>query len=105
VRAFAAPTQSSAGGGPGLSEMLEDDRVPGPQEAVLNAVETELIQKLVDQLDDREATILRLRYGLGEEEPMTLKNIGAKIGLTRERVRQIEGEALQKLQGALSDDS
>jgi RNA polymerase primary sigma factor len=85
--------------------MLEDDRVPGPQEAVFNAVEAELIQKLVDQLDDREATILRLRYGLGEEEPMTLKNIGAKIGLTRERVRQIEGEALQKLQSALSDDS
>ena len=50
-------------------------------------------------IDEREATILRLRYGLGEEgsEPMTLKEIGKVVGLTRERVRQIEREALRRL--------
>ncbi|MBN2561725.1 MAG: sigma-70 family RNA polymerase sigma factor [Phycisphaerae bacterium] len=102
VRAFSAPTQSTGGDtGQGLSEILEDDRAPTPQQAVFSAAESELIQRLVNQLDDREATILRLRYGLGDDEPMTLKNIGVKIGLTRERVRQIEAEALRKLEGAL----
>ncbi len=105
VRAFAAPTQSSPEGtGQALSEILEDEKSLPPDAAVLNASEAELIQRLVDELDDREATILKLRYGLGEDEPMTLKNIGAKIGLTRERVRQIEGEALRKLETALSPD-
>lgn len=105
VRAFAAPTQSSPEGtGQALSEILEDEKSLPPDAAVLNASEAELIQRLVDELDDREATILKLRYGLGKDEPMTLKNIGAKIGLTRERVRQIEGEALRKLETALSPD-
>lgn len=104
VRAFSAPTQSAGDGtGPGLSEILQDEKSPAPHEAVFNAAESETIQRLVDQLDDREATILRLRYGLGDEEPMTLKNIGAKIGLTRERVRQLEGEALRKLETALPE--
>jgi len=104
VRAFSAPTQSGSGeSGQGLSEILEDKKAPTPEEAVFNAAETELIQKLVGQLNDREATILKLRYGLDDEEPMTLKNIGAKIGLTRERVRQIEIEALKKLEDALSE--
>ena len=104
VRAFSAPTQSASDeGGLGLSEMLADHKAPTPEEAVFNQAESEMIQKLLDALDDREATILRLRYGLTEEEPMTLKDIGARIGLTRERVRQLEGEALAKLEKTLSE--
>ena len=61
------------------------------------------LEELLDVLDDREATILRLRYGLGSPggEPMALKEIGKVIGLTRERVRQLEQEALRKLYGIM----
>jgi RNA polymerase primary sigma factor len=51
----------------------------------------------LQELDDRAAKIIRLRFGLGGGEPMTLKEIGAELGLTRERVRQIESETLASL--------
>jgi RNA polymerase primary sigma factor len=103
VRAFSAPTQSeSSESGLLLSDLLADEKAVPPDQAMFSETESQTIQKLLAELDDREAAILRLRYGLGEEEPMTLKAIGAKIGLTRERVRQIEGEALRKLHHILS---
>ena len=52
---------------------------------------------LLNRLEPREACVLRLRYGLGTDQPLTLKEIGEKLGLTRERVRQIERQALATL--------
>lgn len=80
-------------------DSVEDDRSPTPDEQILNNDLLGRMEHLLTVLDDREATILRLRYGLGEDhpEPMTLKEIGKIVGLTRERVRQIERATLKKL--------
>jgi RNA polymerase primary sigma factor len=63
-----------------------------------------MIHDLLGHLDDRETKILRMRYGLDNGEPMTLKEIGEKLNLTRERVRQIENEALRKLSKILTEE-
>ena len=61
-----------------------------------NSVVPEHVLELLEKMDKREATVLRMRFGLDDEEPKTLKEIGECLGLTRERVRQIEREALSK---------
>ncbi|KPK76150.1 MAG: RNA polymerase subunit sigma [Phycisphaerae bacterium SM23_30] len=105
VKAFTAPSQmASADDAPSLQEMLEDDRTPRPDEAVFNTDELQTIKRLLDEIDEREAEVLRLRFGLDQGEPLTLKEIGKLVGLTRERVRQIEKEALAKLNQILTAD-
>ena len=56
----------------------------------------------LDELEDREATVIRMRFGLDPFPPMTLREVGENLGLTRERVRQLENQALQKLMHGLS---
>lgn len=87
-------------------DTVEDGGTQTPDEQLLNADLIAKLGELLDVIDEREATILRLRYGLGsgDGETMTLKEIGKVVGLTRERVRQIEQEALKKLYGVMSDD-
>jgi RNA polymerase sigma factor (sigma-70 family) len=106
VRASQRPAQDDSGreDAPSITEMLCDDRTPLPEDQVLEADDMKTIRQLLDVIDEREATILRLRYGLDGQEPMTLKEIGKMIGLTRERVRQIEIEALDKLNNRLTSD-
>ncbi|QDU71318.1 sigma-70 family RNA polymerase sigma factor [Mucisphaera calidilacus] len=107
VRASQRPQRGGSGEddqAPTLSEMLADDKVMAPDEQATVEDDLKTIRQLLDAIDDREAKILRLRYGLDGTEPMTLKDIGVEIGLTRERVRQIEIEALRKLQRRLESD-
>jgi RNA polymerase primary sigma factor len=102
VKAFHSPTQSgSADGELTINEMVPDMHNPGPEDSVMGSDEITLLLKLLTEIDDRAARILRLRYGLHGDDPMTLKEIGEEIGLTRERVRQIEHEALRKLRDAM----
>ena len=68
---------------------------------VRDADELRQLGELLHRIDEREAKILKLRYGLDGSDPMTLKEIGERIGLTRERVRQIEHEALRKLRDSM----
>jgi RNA polymerase primary sigma factor len=104
VKAFTAPTQSGgAEGSFALTEMLADHRQPSPEEVAFSHADSEVVNRLLSRIDEREAVILRLRFGLDDEPPMTLKQIGAKIGLTRERVRQLEREALKKLKEAIEE--
>ncbi|QEL18398.1 sigma-70 family RNA polymerase sigma factor [Limnoglobus roseus] len=81
----------------GSTETVADWRADAPGDAMQAAADLNRLSELLGRLDQREAMVLRLRYGIGGAEPMTLKDIGAHLGLTRERVRQIESAALAQL--------
>jgi RNA polymerase primary sigma factor len=80
-----------------LGDFIEDNEAPPPAEMVAQTMLTEEIGVILDQLTPREARILRLRYGLQDGESRTLKEVGEMFGLSRERIRQLEKEALRKL--------
>jgi RNA polymerase primary sigma factor len=103
VKAYHSPTQFTGGGDEEMtiSDLVADTNNPTPDRAVVENDDLRHLSELLEQIDDRAAKILKLRYGLDGDDPMTLKQIGQQIGLTRERVRQIEHEALRKLRDAM----
>jgi RNA polymerase primary sigma factor len=80
-----------------IEETLQDQNSPKPEDTLVADEEQAKVLGLLDELEAREAEVLRLHYGLGGYKPMTLKEIGQKLGLTRERIRQIQRSALTKL--------
>ena len=87
-----------------LGEMLMDERTKAPDEEMIEADNLRIVMNRLGEMDKREATVLRMRFGLNDDPPKTLKEIGESLGLTRERVRQIENEALGKLSAVLMAD-
>jgi RNA polymerase primary sigma factor len=84
-----------------LGDVVADERHKGPEDELLDNDNLKHVFALLETMDSREALILRMRYGLDDGEPRTLKEIGESMGLTRERVRQIENEALERLNKGL----
>jgi RNA polymerase primary sigma factor len=86
-----------------LGEMVTDERLRTPDVEMVEHDNLKHVQQMLKTMDPREAVVLRMRFGLEEHEPKTLKEIGESLGLTRERVRQIETEALAKLAYGLNE--
>ncbi len=99
-----APQNDQGDAGWSIEEMLHDSRAKTPDNEMVETDDLKHVMILLEKMEPREATVLRMRFGLNDEEPKTLKEIGECLGLTRERVRQIESEALAKLNESLCGD-
>ena len=81
-----------------LGDFVADDTVESPFETASENLQREDVQRALGMLPRREREVLELRYGLDGHEPLTLEEVGQAFGVTRERIRQIENNTLQKLQ-------
>jgi len=86
-----------------LNELIEDNRTQKPDSNLLTQTENQIMRRMLDSISEREGMVLKLRYGLDDDRPMTLAQIGKKMELTRERVRQIEREAISKLHAIITN--
>jgi len=86
------------------TDAIQDHRAQAPDEEVLKSSLVERVRELLDDLDERETKIIQHRFGLGNKDQKTLKQIGEMVGLTRERVRQIETQVIDKLSRKLRRD-
>lgn len=83
--------------GDNLGDMMEDQASPSPYQQALNEALKEQLNGQLETLSDREKEVLRIRFGLDDDHPRTLEEIGEMFGRTRERMRQIESKAIRKL--------
>ena len=80
-----------------IGSFVEDERTPGPADATSNALLAEALKEILDTLTEREADVLRMRFGMHDGRTHTLEEVGQIFGVTRERIRQIENKAIRKL--------
>ena len=80
-----------------IGSFVEDERTPGPADATSNALLAEALKEILDTLTEREADVLRMRFGMYDGRTHTLEEVGHIFNVTRERIRQIENKAIRKL--------
>ena len=80
-----------------IGSFVEDERTPGPADATSTALLAEALKEILDTLTEREADVLRMRFGMYDGRTHTLEEVGQIFGVTRERIRQIENKAIRKL--------
>ena len=80
-----------------IGSFVEDTHFVNPADAYVKAANGEMVDMVLSTLSDREANIIRMRFGIGRDRAMTLEEVGKEFSLTRERIRQIEAKALRKL--------
>ena len=80
-----------------IGSFVEDVNTPGPADATSNAMLAEALKEILDTLTEREADVLRMRFGMYDGRTHTLEEVGQIFGVTRERIRQIENKAIRKL--------
>ncbi len=99
----ATPQTDQADSGWSLGDLVMDERQRTPDDTLVESDSLQHVMQMLKTMDTREATVLKMRFGLEGQEPRTLKEIGELLSLTRERVRQIETEALKKMAAGLED--
>ncbi len=107
LKAFRVVSGRSRGGDDDetdLGDSIADTRCPPPEHEIAREEQVRLVLRMLNAIDGRDARVLKLRFGLEGQAPLTLKEIGREVGLTRERVRQIEVETLRRLQQQLDDE-
>ena len=80
-----------------IGDFLEERDLPSPEDTALAQILRDQLEDVLDTLTDRESQVLRLRFGMLEGRSHTLEEVGQEFGVTRERIRQIEAKALQKM--------
>lgn len=105
VKAFQTPSapRSASGELMSMSDMIADQRTGTPSERVFADEDLRVLRQLLESIDEREAQVLRMRFGLDGGEPYTLRQISDELNISRERVRQIVDESLTKLNAQMND--
>lgn len=80
-----------------IGDLIADNSAENPLSKLLREANSQIIQSVLNTLPPREAEILRMRFGIDREKPMTLEEVGQHYGLTKERIRQVENKAIRKL--------
>ena len=84
-----------------FSDLVEDKNADRPEHVVAEQMKLDELREALDGLQERMRDVIELRYGLDGSKPCTLEEVGARLGVTRERVRQVEGRALRELELAM----
>jgi RNA polymerase primary sigma factor len=88
-----------------LGDLIQDQSTPDPAEVASRTIASESLTRILMTMDVRERKVLELRFGLKGEEPRTLAQVSSRFEVSRERIRQIEARALEKLKGALESQA